>query len=95
VELIGNYKRTMHHNCCITETNIEERNSMQVWLQRTVGCIALSSLVFFGANLWGLCWVGGWVARWGCAGGGLVRVFAFAMYRVGLAAPRQTGFSLR
>ena len=23
---------------------------MQVWLQRTVGCIALSSLVFFGAN---------------------------------------------
>jgi hypothetical protein len=62
VELIVNYKRirctTTMHNCCITETNIEERNSMQVWLQRTVGCIALSSLGFFGANLWGCV---GWV----------------------------------
>jgi len=74
--------KTMHNSWRIcTEANKEERSSMQVWLQRTVGCIALSSLVFFGANLWGLL---------GCATGvGIgVRVFAFAMYRVGLAAPR-------
>jgi len=38
---------------------------MQVWLQRTGGCIALSSLGFFGANLWGCV---GWVGH--CAGGG-------------------------
>ena len=54
MELIGNYKRTMH-DCCITETNIEERNSMQVWLQRTVGCIALSSLVFCLVQISGGC----------------------------------------
>ena len=65
MELIGNYKRirctTTMHNCCITETNIEERNSMQVWLQRTVGCIALSSLVFL-VQISGGCV--GWVGRW-------------------------------
>jgi len=60
---------------------------MQVWLQRTGGCIALSSLGFFGANLWGCVgWVGGWVIVRGVVA--LVRVFAFAMYRVGLAAPQ-------
>lgn len=76
------------HNCCITETNTEERNSMQVWLQRTVGCIALSSLVFFGANLWGCVgWVGGLFIG-SVQGVVLVRVFAFAMYRVGLAGPQ-------
>ena len=61
---------------------------MQVWLQRTVGCIALSSLVvFFGANLWGLCGTRGCVGSLdGCARDW--RVFAFAMYKVGLAAPQ-------
>ena len=66
---------------------------MQVWLQRTVGCIALSSLVFsFGANLLGLCGTRGCVGSslGVCKGVALVkrRVSAFAMYRIGLAGPR-------
>ena len=55
VEFIGNYssnnylhKYTKHY---------EENDSMQVWLQRTVGFIALISLFFFlGASLWGCVW---------------------------------------
>ena len=44
---------------------------MQVWLQRTVGCIALSSLVLFWVQISGGCvglvGVGGWV-HWECKG---------------------------
>ena len=57
---------------------------MQVWLQRTGGCIALSSLGFL-VQISGVV-SGGWVIVRGVVA--LVRVFAFAMYRVGLAAPQ-------
>ena len=65
---------------------------MQVWLQRTVGCIALSSLVVFWVQISGGCvglvGVGGWVGSLGVQGVALVRtrVFVFAMYRMGLVA---------
>jgi len=51
--------KTMHNSWRIcTEANKEERSSMQVWLQRTVGCIALSSLVFLVQISGGCGWVG-------------------------------------
>jgi len=53
---------------------------MQVWLQRTVGFIALISLFFFGCKSLGLC-----VELVGSVGGaeGEETVGAFAMYTIG------------
>jgi len=61
-------------------------------IQCKSGCSGLlvvlhSAAWFFGANLWGLCGTRGCVGSLdGCARDW--RVFAFAMYKVGLAAPQ-------
>ena len=66
---------------------------MQVWLQRTVGCIALSSLVFL-VQISGGCvgLVGVWVHWMGVQGiGGCLHLLCT---KLGLQLPSTTGFSL-
>ena len=54
VEFIGNYSSNNYLHKY--SKHYEKTDSMQVWLQRTVGFIALISLFFLGANLWGCVW---------------------------------------
>ena len=77
VEFIGNYSSNNYLHKY--SKHYEKNDSMQVWLQRTVGCIALISL-FFGCKSLGLC-----VELVGSVGGaeGEETVGAFAMYRIG------------
>lgn len=68
---------------------------MQVWLQRTVGCIALSSLVvFFLVQISGGCvgLVGVWVHWMGVQG--IVGCLHLLCTKLGLQLPSTTGFSL-
>ena len=53
VEFIGNYSSNNYLHKY--SKHYEKNDSMQVWLQRTVGFIALISL-FLGASLWGCVW---------------------------------------
>ena len=78
VEFIGNYSSNNYLHKY--SKHYEKNDSMQIWLQRTVGFIALISLFFLGASLWGLC-----VELVGSVGGaeGEEAVGAFAMYRIG------------
>lgn len=78
VEFIGNYSSNNYLHKY--SKHYEKNDSMQVWLQRTVGFIALISLFFFGCKSLGLC-----VELVGSVGGaeGEEAVGAFAMYRIG------------
>ena len=53
VEFIGNYSSNNYLHKY--SKHYEKNDSMQIWLQRTVGFIALISL-FLGASLWGCVW---------------------------------------
>ena len=54
VEFIGNYSSNNYLHKY--SKHYEKNDSMQIWLQRTVGFIALISLFFLGASLWGCVW---------------------------------------
>ena len=77
VEFIGNYSSNNYLHKY--SKHYEKNDSMQVWLQRTVGFIALISLFFWVQVSGVVCGAGGF--SWGAEGEEAVG--AFAMYRIG------------